>query len=290
MKFADPKNDIAFKKIFGDEHKKEILISFLNAVLDFKDEKEIKDVEILNPYQVPKIEDLKETILDIRATDKSNHQFVVEMQKNDKGDFHKRSLYYTSKAYVNQLESGENYNLLKSVYFIGILNFNIFENENYISRHLILDKLTQKQELKDFDFTFIELTKFNKELHELNSIADKWIYFLKNANRLDLVPKEFEEIQEFKEAFEIANSYSWSKKELEIYDYVRLKEMDKVNELETATKKGIQQGIEIGEKQKAIEIAKNLLKQNIDINIISISTGLSVEEIQAIQSPATTHP
>lgn len=275
MKFADPKNDVAFKKIFGDEHKKEILISFLNAILDFKDEKEIVDIEILNPYQVPKIEELKETILDIRATDRSKNQFIVEMQKNDKGDFHKRSLYYTSKAYVNQLDGGKNYKLLKQVYFIGILNFNIFDSENYLSRHLILDKQTQKQELKDFDFTFIELVKFNKELHELNSIADKWIYFLKNANRLDLVPKEFDEIEEFKEAFEIANSYSWSKKELEIYDYIRLKEMDKINELERAEIKG--------EIKAKIEIVKNLLKQNIDINIISISTGLSIEEIEEIK-------
>ncbi|MEA3314613.1 MAG: Rpn family recombination-promoting nuclease/putative transposase, partial [Campylobacterota bacterium] len=104
MKFADPKNDIAFKKIFGDESKKEILISFLNAILDFKDDERIEDITILNPYQVPKIEELKETILDIRATNKKKQHFIVEMQKNDYKDFAKRSLYYTSKAYVQQLD------------------------------------------------------------------------------------------------------------------------------------------------------------------------------------------
>ena len=109
MKFADPKNDIAFKKIFGDENHKEVLISFLNSILNFKNENKIVDVILVNPYQVPKIEELKETILDIKATNKKGEHFIVEMQKNDKGDFAKRSLYYTSKAYVNQLNVILNY-------------------------------------------------------------------------------------------------------------------------------------------------------------------------------------
>ena len=93
MRFADPKNDLAFKKIFGDENHKDILISFLNSILDFKDEKTIVDITLLNPYQVPKIEELKETILDIQATNKNKEKFIVEMQKKDLGDFAKRSLY-----------------------------------------------------------------------------------------------------------------------------------------------------------------------------------------------------
>ena len=106
------------KKIFANEAKKDILISFLNAVLDFKDEMQIIHVELANPYQVPKIEKLKESILDIKATNQRGENFIVEMQKNDKGDFAKRSLYYTSKAYVSQLESGDKYWTLKKVYFI----------------------------------------------------------------------------------------------------------------------------------------------------------------------------
>ncbi|RUM55299.1 MAG: transposase, partial [Nautilia sp.] len=116
MKFADPKNDLAFKKIFGNEKKKEILISFLNAVLDFKGEKRIVDVKIVNPYQVPKIEDLKETILDIKAKNEKGEEFIVEMQKRNLGDFAKRSLYYTSKAYVSQLDKKQDYSKLKKVY------------------------------------------------------------------------------------------------------------------------------------------------------------------------------
>ena len=113
MKFADPKNDIAFKKIFGDENHKEILISFLNSVLDFKDNKAIKTVKLDNPYQLPNIKELKETILDIKATNQDDEEFIVEMQKKNSGDFTKRSLYCTSKAYVSQIDKAVDYPKLK---------------------------------------------------------------------------------------------------------------------------------------------------------------------------------
>ncbi len=298
MRFADIKNDIAFKKVFGDMSKKEILISFLNAVLDFQDNKKIVDVTILNPYQAPKIEDLKETILDIKATNQDKENFIVEMQKKDLGDFAKRSLYYTSKAYISQLEKGNNYSKLKKVYFIGILNFKVFDSQNYISRHLILNQETMKQDLSDFEFSFIELPKFKLKLKDLKTTLDKWIFFIKNAQKLDLIPKEFETIDEFREAFEIATQYKWTKKELEIYDYISLKEMDEQNAIETAKKKmeiAIKEAVEKaevkakaegkteGEKQKAIEIAKNLLLVKVDINLISQSTGLSVDEIEELK-------
>lgn len=282
MRFADIKNDIAFKKVFGDINHKNILISFLNAVLDFENEKKIVDVELVNPYQVPKIEDLKETILDIRATNQAKESFIVEMQKKDLGDFAKRSLYYSSKAYVSQLEKGESYSTLKKVYFIGILNFKIFNNTNFISRHLILNQETNRQELKDFEFSFIELPKFKKKLDNLESILDKWVFFIKNAKKLDLVPESFKE-QEFQEAFDIAIQHKWSKRELEIYEYIVLKEMDEKNALETAEKKGVKRGREEGEKETKIEIAKKLLSQNIDLNVISLSTGLSIDEIKSLK-------
>ena len=120
MRFADPKNDIAFKKIFGDENKTEVLISFLNSILDFKDGMKIKKVTIANPYQVPRIKDLKNTILDIKAINENDNEFIIEMQIERDKNFAKRSLYYTSKSYVNQIDTAEKYPQLKKVYFIGI--------------------------------------------------------------------------------------------------------------------------------------------------------------------------
>jgi len=271
LKFADPKNDLAFKKIFGNENKKEILISFLNSVLDFKDEKTIVSVSLDNPYQLPDIKELKETILDIKATNQNGDKFIVEMQKKDLSNFAKRSLYYTSKAYVSQIEKGGDVVNLKKVYYIAILNFNMFDNINYISRHLIINQETTTQDLKDFEFTFIELKKFNTKLEDLNSTIDKWIYFINNASSFELIPKEYENIKEFQEAFQIANKCSWNKKELEYYDSMDLKQADDKNALETAEKKA--------EKRKALEIAKKLLNANIDIETIKSTTELTDKEI-----------
>jgi predicted transposase/invertase (TIGR01784 family) len=140
MKFVDPKTDIAFKKIFGNDAHKGILIEFLNEILDF--DSPIESVSISNAYQVPKLKGLKETTLDVKATDKLKREFIVEMQVEKETAFAKRAIYDSAKAYSGQLEKAENYHTLKPVIFLGILNFNMFEHGNVISRHLILDKDT----------------------------------------------------------------------------------------------------------------------------------------------------
>jgi predicted transposase/invertase (TIGR01784 family) len=283
MKFADPKNDIAFKKIFGDENKTEVLISFLNSILEFKDNRVIKTVTIANPYQVPRIKDLKNTILDIKAINQNDEEFIIEMQVERDKNFAKRSLYYASKSYVNQIKKADDYPLLKKVYFIGILDFAIFDTEDYMSRHLILDEKTLKQEVEDFEFNFIELKKFNLTLSECNTIAKKWIYFIKNAEDLEMIPKEYEDIKEFKIAFASAQIYSWSRQELEVYDYVSMQEGKRLSEIETAKLDGIELGIEQGEKRKEIEIAKNSIKQGLDNQTISLITNLSIEQIEDLR-------
>ncbi|KJU87417.1 transposase, partial [Candidatus Magnetobacterium bavaricum] len=179
MRFVDVKSDIAFKRIFGNEARKEILISFLNAVLGLSGDREIGEITILSPYQAPKIDELKYTVVDIRAVDKRGVIFIIEIQVQREKGFTKRVLYYTSKAYINQLGKGEDYPMLKKVIYIGIVDFNIFDGDNYLTRHLILDTVTLKNELEDFEFNFIELPKFNKKEDEVESIIEKWVYFIK---------------------------------------------------------------------------------------------------------------
>jgi predicted transposase/invertase (TIGR01784 family) len=276
-----------FKKIFGDENHKEVLISFLNAVLDFQDEQTIVDVELANPYQVPKIEALKETILDIKATNQKQEHFIVEMQKKDLGDFTKRSLYYTAKAYVNQLDAGKNYHKLKKVYFIGLLNFTMFEGGSCISRHLILNQETNTQDLGDFEFCFIELPKFSTPLGELNTLLDKWLYFIKNAASLEMVPKELTGDKALEQAFDSAKMYNWNREEMDVYDYMHLKAWDEINTIDTAVRKakkqGIEQGVEQGIEQEKIETAKNAIKQGLDNQMISAIAGLSPEEVEKLR-------
>ncbi|MBF0592935.1 MAG: Rpn family recombination-promoting nuclease/putative transposase [Nitrospirae bacterium] len=252
MRFVDVKSDIAFKRVFGNENKKEILISFLNAVLGLSGDREIGDLEILNPYQVPKIEGLKDTILDIRAVDKRGVTFIVEIQVQKKKGFEKRVLYYTSKAYVGQLEKGEDYPKLNSVIYIGIVDFEIFKGDNYLTRHLILNTETLNHELRDFEFNFIELPKFTKGQDEIESIIEKWVHFIKNAYSLEMVPK-CADFVEIKEAYEIANEITWSKKELEVYEYWQIRLQDERGALENSFDEGKLEGKREGRIEGRIE-------------------------------------
>lgn len=252
MKFVDPKSDIAFKKIFANETKKEILLSFLNAILNLTGDKTIVDVEILNPYQAPRITELKETILDVRAKDKKGITFIVEMQVEKQVYFDKRVLYYASKAYVNQIDKGMEYPRLNQVIFIGILNFSIFNQEHYLSQHMIMDKITGKQELKDLEFVFIELPKFNKTETELITIMDKWIYFLKNADNLKVIPENTTDLP-LKEAYETVNKFQWSKEELDVYDYWSMREGIDLCRIESASAEGEAKGEARGKVQGIAE-------------------------------------
>ncbi|KJR42352.1 hypothetical protein MCHI_001763 [Candidatus Magnetoovum chiemensis] len=252
MRFVDVKNDIAFKKVFGNENKKEILISFINAVLGLEGEKKIADLTILNPYQAPKIAGLKETTLDIRAKSKEGVTFIVEIQVQKKLGFEKRVLLYTGKAYVGQLEKGDDYPKLNQVIFIGITNFDVFKGDKYLTQHLILNTATHIQELKDFEFNFIELTKFDKRENELETIVDKWIYFIKHAGQLKIMPKNAD-FTELKEAYETADTMLWTKEELDIYDYWLIKEQDERGAIEYSFLEGQRKGLIKGKEEGLVE-------------------------------------
>ncbi|MEN8216787.1 MAG: Rpn family recombination-promoting nuclease/putative transposase [Pseudomonadota bacterium] len=205
MKFVNPKNDLAFKKIFGNENKKEILISFLNAVLDLKGAFEIQTIHILNPYQMPHLVDLKESSLDVRATDKRGVTFIIEMQVEQKQFLRQRFSFYVAKAYSSQIERAVDYPKLNQVIFIGIFDgFNEFNNEHYLSRHQTLNCETLEQDLAEMEYNFIELPKFTKKESELKTILDKWIYFIKHAEDFEVVPKHAKQTEVLKTAYEVA--------------------------------------------------------------------------------------
>jgi predicted transposase/invertase (TIGR01784 family) len=160
MRFADITNDIAFRKIFGNENKTNILISFLNAILKFEGKERIIEAEIANPYQFPRIAGEKASIIDVRAKDGQGRQYVVEMQVAAKKGFSQRVQYYAARDYSMQIDSGEKYYLLKPTFLIGILDFDHFKTEKYLSNHSTLDEETYENELDDIKYTFIELPKF----------------------------------------------------------------------------------------------------------------------------------
>ena len=299
MQFISPQNDFAFKRIFGNEQHKEILISFINSVLDLSGERQVVEVELANPYQVPRLEQFKETILDINATCQSGRKFIVEMQVERQRLFHKRALYYSSKAYVEQLASGVDYPELKPVYFIGVLNFNFTDNSSYLSRHLILDIETREQRISDFEFCFIELPKFAKHESELSSIVDKWIFFLKYLGSRSGEDKDFARI--FAEeppllrALEIARYHSLSRDELSVYEYqekrrrsdaetARTYKLDKQEEVRKEGRaeglvEGEQIGLQKGRKEGLQIAAKALEKRGFSTKAIADALQLDIAEV-----------
>ncbi len=277
MKFVDVTNDVAFRKIFGNENKKISLISFLNAVLDFPEGKKVVDVNILNPYQLPKLSGGKTTIVDINAKDQNDNSFIVEMQVTESEGFDKRVLYYTSQSYADQISRGDEYNKLNAAYFIGILDFTISKNPKYISRHRVLDVATGENIIRDIEFNFIELPKFKLELNDLKTNIEQWIYFIKNAENLEVIPENIND-EGLKEAYKEADKYSWTRQELQDYDKIFIREQDERGKFTLVEKRAKLEG-KIEEKK---EVAINLIKLNIPVDIIIQSTGLTKEEIENI--------
>ena len=221
MQFINPRIDYAFKKIFWSEESKDILISFLNAILEFEWDKAIEEVEILDPYQAPKIKWLKDTFLDVNVTTKSWKQIIIEMQVRNVKWFDKRVLYNLAKKYSNQIEKWEDYLELNPVIALTITDFVMFNKlpkNKYISNYLLKEKEYWNIYNWDLELVFVELPKFKKELIELKNIQDKWIYFIKEVDNLREEPKSFQENKAFNHAFKIANQINLSKEELEELD------------------------------------------------------------------------
>jgi predicted transposase/invertase (TIGR01784 family) len=281
MKFVDIKNDIAFRKIFGNEKKTICLISFLNAVLELEGNDRVVKVSIINPYLLPRIAGEKSSIIDVRATDVKGRQFVVEMQVADKRGFDKRVQYYTSRDYSMQIDKGEDYALLKPTYFIGILNFGFGDGKNYHSKHLIIEQETGDNLLADIHFSFIQLTKFKKKEQQLKTSIDKWTYFIKNAENLDVVPDNLND-EGLAEAYIEADKHNWEKEELIAYDNASMREGDMVQELLKAKDIGEIEGKIKGKIEgKREEQIKGIVK--------ALKRGkLSIEEI-AEDSETTVH-
>lgn len=272
MKFVDVKNDVAFRKIFGNENKKVILISFLNAVLGLEGQDRVKEVTLLNPFQLPRLAGEKSSIIDVRATDEKGSTFIVEMQVAEPAGFDKRVLYYTSKDYAAQINSGENYPLLRPVYFIGVLNFNYFSGKHYLSSHLIIDEETGECNFKDMKFRFIELKKFNKKVHNLENIIDMWTFFIKNADALEVMPDNVED-EGLKEAYEEAAQHNWSKEAYDAYIYSGIREQDDKGRIEKA------------EENKRNEMILGMNEKGIPVDIIAEIAKLDeTEVIQIIEN------
>jgi predicted transposase/invertase (TIGR01784 family) len=291
-KFLAPKNDVAFKKVFGSEKHKDILIHFINDILEFKGNEQIEEVEFLSPIQDAEIASKKQSIVDVLCKDKNGVQIIVEMQIAPTKGFEKRAQYYAAKAYSRQLNSGseENgkYQNLKEVIFIAIADCIIFQGKTaYKSDHVILDKNSHEHDLQDFSFTFIELPKFKKtNISELSTILEKWCFFFKNAAKTS--EEDLEKLigsdLVIKQAYDALSQFNWSEPELIAYDQEIKRIRDNIAALDYQYDKGIEKGIERGKTERDIEIAKGMIFKNYPLSDISSLTGLSIAELQKLKS------
>jgi len=286
MRFLDLKTDYAFKKVFGSVENKDILIEFLNSILDIN--YKIKDLTIVDPYNIPMLKGMKDTFVDVKAILEDNSKVIIEMQVLNHEAFEKRVLYNMAKNYSTQLDSGDKYHLLNPVIAVTITDFEMFEDlKNYISYFKLIEKKEFIEYSDDIELIFIELPKFTKSLKELKTIQEKYIYFIKNAGSLEYIPKELEEL---KKAFEIANEANLTKEELELQhkrkEFISIQKLAIVKAKKEGLQEGLQEGLKKGEekgkKEKAIEIAKNLLDV-LDNETISKKTGLSIDEIENLR-------
>ncbi|MEW6609995.1 MAG: Rpn family recombination-promoting nuclease/putative transposase, partial [bacterium] len=247
MHFLDVKTDFAFKKVFGSEGSKDILISFLNSIVKFKDDSIIEDLTIVDPYQIPLLKGMKDTYVDVKARLSNGNIVIIEMQVLNYEGLEKRILYNAAKAYSTQLLTGEQYFLLNPIIAITITDFEMFSE---FSKVISYFKLKEKDELVeysgDIELIFIELPKFTKEENELENITDRWIYFIKNAGNLEYIPKTLEKEVEIKRAFEIVNQAGLSAEELEMQfkrkDFIYIQQAS----IRYAEKKGMERGMEKG--------------------------------------------
>lgn len=221
-KFLDPRNDLCFKKIFGTEKNKNILIHFLNDILGFTEINAIQEVEFLSTIMDPEVASDKQSIVDVLCKDSHGNRYIAEMQlARDKG-FEKRAQLYAAKAYSRQLDKSGNYIDLKKVFFIAISNCNLLPEEvGYISTHNIRDIKTNGHYLKDFQFIFIELPKFSKsKVEQLESIVERWCFFFKYAE--ETTEEDLKEIAEkapiIKLAYDELDKFRWNEKDLVAYE------------------------------------------------------------------------
>lgn len=266
--------DFGFKKIFGSEENKDILLDFLNTFL--ADKQTIIDLQYLNTERLGNNILERKAIFDLYCENDKGEKFIVELQRAEQEFFKERSIFYASKAIEEQAKRGKwDYNW-QAVYTIAIMDFEFAGmGHNNVKSDVILYDYENKQKFSDkLRFIYLEMPKFNKSEDELETNYDKWLYLLKNIGQLDEIPKRLQEIL-FKKIFNLAEVSNYTPKDQKLYEESLKEYRDYYNTIETAEKKG--------EKNKSIEIAKKLLKSNINIDIISTSTGLSLTEIEKIQ-------
>lgn len=288
-KYINPFTDFGFKKLFGEEPNKGLLLDFLNELLKEK-EGEIKSISYLKNEHVGRLESDRRAIFDIYCENEKGEKFIVEIQKTKQDFFKDRTLYYSTFPIQEQAKKSFWDFKLKGVYTIAILDF-VFEQDKaqpdkYRYDVMLTDIETNKIFYDKLTFIYLEMPKFNKAVEDLDTQFEKWLYVLKNLPNLQKRPDKLQE-KVFTHLFDVAEVSKLSREEFMDYEDSLKVYRDLENSLETKYREGkiegIEQGIEQGIEEEKKNVVTQSLKLGIDISVIIQLTGLTEEEIKRIQ-------
>lgn len=286
--------DFAFKKIFGTEANKDLLISFLNGLFDLNGDDAIDDVTYLNTEQLGENIQDRRAIYDVYCKTGKGERFIVEMQKAQQDNFRDRALYYSSFAVREQGIKGSKIRpwdyRLAPVYVVGVLNFEMegSNDKRYITRVKLKDE-DNKIFSDNLNFVFLEMPKFNKNENELTTFCDKWLFVLKNLYKLEKQPAALTE-GIFQKLFEVAEIASFTSDERSIYEESLKNLWDLNNCLETAERKGKEEGfakgkvvgLEEGRVEGVQHVAKSMKQAGVPSEDIAKFTGLTLNDIDKL--------
>jgi predicted transposase/invertase (TIGR01784 family) len=291
MSNINPRIDVAFKKIFGVEENKDLLISLINSIVKEKDK--VEDVTLLNHYNPQNFQNDKLSILDIKAKGLNGRLFNIEIQITNHADYDKRALYYWARLYTEQLDAGGDYRELSKTIGIHILNFHSIPNaENYHNSFCITEEETGIKYFEDFEMHTIELSKFSKDIEDdkakllskIKTALDCWSAFLTKHDLLD--PENLtEELKQIpvKKAISVLDVMNLGDLERSLYEdhlkFIR----DEDSAIRTAEAKGREEGIEEGVKNTKHKAAINLLQKGVNPDIVSSALDLHKSIIDKIK-------
>ena len=276
-KFINPFTDVGFKRIFGQEINKDLLIDFLNALLD--GERRVKDIKFLNKELLPIFENDRSLIYDIYCTDENDEQFIVEMQNKEHVNFRERAVYYLSQAISRQGEKGVNWKFdLKAVYGVFFLNFRMTDLPHKLRTDIVLaDRDTHEQFSDKMRYIFIELPMFAKEEDECETDFERWIYVLKNMETLQRLPFKARKAV-FEKLEQIVDIAGMSKEDRMKYDESIKVYRDQLAVMEYERL----QGEAKGEAKGIANVARNLKQMGLPVDTIAQATGLTPEAIKQL--------
>ena len=277
--------DWSFKRVFGTEVNKDILIEFLKVIFP---QFAITDITYIPTEQLGIMEDDRKAIFDVLCKTEDGKTFLVEMQRGAQKHFFERALYYTSfpimkqgkKAIAKEEEKGKDpWDFsLDGVFFLGILDFEYEQDEMTEHRYQLLETKTLKQMTDKLEFVFVEVAKFDKSEDELETDLDKWLYLLKNMSTLLERPAALRD-RIFGRLFDVAEYARLDDEERKNYVESMNTARDTYNQIDFALNKGIGIGLEMGCEKKASEIAQKMITKGLDVDTIADLTGLTKEEV-----------